>query len=173
MAKPFHSNRMERRGHDALCAGARTFALEPHSARPALRAWAPMRTIRSALLHLHFMQLVPWVALGQIQIMWLRRWKPFYRERINRAAGFAARVFFSSFNHVRSASSCPLVRSRPSQAGAATNWCGFIGSAVQPGLQFSLIWSCARRFRSYCIHRQAVCVHIAGLVVFFTHGINT
>ena len=72
------------------------------------------------------------------QLMWLRRWKLLYHERINRAAGFAARVFFSSFTHVRSASSCPLVRSRPSQAGAATNWCGFSGSAVQPGLQFSL-----------------------------------
>ena len=62
----------------------------------------------------------------------------FYDEKINRAAGFAARVFSSSFNHVRLASCRPLVRSRPSQAGAATNWCGFSGSAVQPGLQFSL-----------------------------------
>ena len=32
--------------------------------------------------------------------------------------------------------------------------------------------SCARRCRSYCIHRQAVCVDIAGLVVFCTHCTN-
>ena len=41
VATPFHSNRVERRRHDAPCAGARTFALEPHrTARPARRARA-------------------------------------------------------------------------------------------------------------------------------------
>ena len=53
-------------------------------------------------------------------------------------SGLCSPRLLSSFNHVRLASCRPLVRSRPSQAGAATNWCGFSGSAVQPGLQFSL-----------------------------------
>ena len=75
----------------------------------------------------------------QTQLMWLRRWKPFYRERINRAAGFAARVFFSSFNHVRSASSCPLVRSRPSQAGAAR--IGAISAVQQSSTGCSFHWN--------------------------------
>ena len=75
----------------------------------------------------------------QTQLMWLRRWKPFYRERINRAAGFAARVFFPSFNHVRSASSCPLVRSRPSQAGAAR--IGAISAVQQSSTGCSFHWN--------------------------------
>ena len=41
MATPFHSNRVERRRHDAPCAGAHTCALKPHrTARPARRARA-------------------------------------------------------------------------------------------------------------------------------------
>jgi hypothetical protein len=41
VAIPFHSNHMERRRHDAPCAGVRTFAIEPHrTARPARRARA-------------------------------------------------------------------------------------------------------------------------------------
>ena len=41
VATPFHSNRMERRRHDAPCAGARTFALEPHrTGRPTRLARA-------------------------------------------------------------------------------------------------------------------------------------
>ena len=38
VATPFHSNRMERRQHDAPCAGARTVALEPHRTGRPLRA---------------------------------------------------------------------------------------------------------------------------------------
>jgi len=41
VATPCHSNRVERRRHDAPCAGAQTSALEPHrTARPARRARA-------------------------------------------------------------------------------------------------------------------------------------
>ena len=41
VATSFHSDRMERRRHDAPCAGAHTCALEPHrTARPARRARA-------------------------------------------------------------------------------------------------------------------------------------
>ena len=41
VATPFHSNRVERRRHDAPCAGAHTCALKPHrTARPARRARA-------------------------------------------------------------------------------------------------------------------------------------
>ena len=60
----------------------------------------------------------------------------FYDEKINRTAGVSPRVFFSSFNHVRFASSCPLVRSRPSQAGAAR--IGAISAVQQssPGCSF-------------------------------------
>ena len=56
VATPFHANRMERRRHDAPCAGARTFALEPHrTGRPARLARArrlpPLMHRASAPVH--------------------------------------------------------------------------------------------------------------------------
>ena len=74
----------------------------------------------------------------QTQLMWLRRWKLLLRENKSGRGGYSPRLL-SSFNHVRPASYRPLVRSRPSQAGAATNRRGFSGSAVQLGSQFSLV----------------------------------
>ena len=66
----------------------------------------------------------------QTQLMWLRRWKLLLRENKS-GSGLRSPRLLSSFNHVRPASYRPLVRSRPSQAGAATNRCDFRGSAVQ------------------------------------------
>lgn len=72
-------------------------------------------------------------------------------------SGLCSPRLLSSFNHVRHpASHRPLVRSRPSQSGAATNRRDFSGSAVQPGLQFSLDEPIFSRSAASALHSHLV-----------------